>query len=108
MALLANGADPNAKDDDAWTPPHFAAQSGALEMVTLLLSYGAEVDPLDSNGNSPLSNAVFACTGDGNLIAARRAVGADPFRKNNYGVSSIGLARDIANTNVGQFFADLP
>ena len=106
--LLENGADPNARDDDAWTPLHFATQFGAVEIVTLLLAHGAEVDPLDSNGNSPLSNAVFSCTGEGDLIAALRAAGADPFRKNNYGVSPIGLARDIANSNVGQFFADLP
>ena len=106
--LLENGADPNATDDDARTPLHFAAQSGMLEMVTLLLSHGAEVNALDSNGNSPLSNAVFSCTGEGGLIAALRSAGADPFQENNHGISPIGLARVIANRDVGQFFADLP
>ena len=38
VALLNDGADPNAKDDNGFTPLHFATQSGALEIANLLLS----------------------------------------------------------------------
>lgn len=106
--LLKDGVDPNAKDDSGWTPLHFAAQANALQISEMLLASGAEIDPLDSNGNTPLSTAVFACVGDGSLIAALRKAGADPFKENNYGVSPVGLARDISNFDIAQFFADLP
>jgi ankyrin repeat protein len=106
-SLLANGADPNARDDNGWTPLHFAAQSGALEVASLLLNQGAEVNAADLNGNTPLFRAVFACTGDGSLISALRAAGADPLLENIHGVSPVALARNIANHDVRKFFADI-
>jgi ankyrin repeat protein len=108
VLLLQGGADPNAKDDNGWTPLHFAAQSGTLQVATLLLQNGAEVDAMDSNGNSPLWKAVFSCTGDGSLIGALRAAGADPLKENKHGESPVSLARDIANHDIAKFFADLP
>ena len=106
-SLLANGADPNARDDNGWTPLHFAAQSGAIQVASLLLKHGAEVDAADSNGNTPLFRAVFACTGDGSLISVLRAAGADPWLENSHGMSPVALASNIANRDVRQFFADL-
>ena len=58
--MLAARADPSARDDNGWTPLHFATQNWRVDLASLLLSAGAEVDAQDSNGNTPLCNAVFS------------------------------------------------
>jgi ankyrin repeat protein len=105
---LAAGDDPNLGDQRGFTPLHLAAQEGSLETARLLLDHGAEVDPVNTFGNTPLSVAVFNSKGRGDLIAFLRKRGADPFRANDYGKTPVGTARLIANYDVAQFFADLP
>jgi ankyrin repeat protein len=39
--LLDKGARPNARDEDGWTPLHFACQAGSSDIVLLLLNHGA-------------------------------------------------------------------
>jgi ankyrin repeat protein len=105
---LQGGADPNATDDNGWSPLHFAAQAGSEAITRLLLRAGAKVNAQDSNGNTPLSTAAFSSRGEGELIELLRASGADPLLENSYGVSAVSLARSIANYNVAQHFKDLP
>lgn len=105
--LLASGLAADAPDDNAWTPLHFAAQSNAADATLALLKAGAPVDARDAHGNTPLSTAVFSSRGSGKVIGLLRAHGADPYAKNNHGVSPISLARRISNFDVRQFFQDL-
>lgn len=42
MALIAHGADVNARQEGGFTPLHSAAQNGSLELVDLLLQHGAD------------------------------------------------------------------
>jgi uncharacterized protein len=105
--LIAEGHDVNLADRNGWTPLHFAAQACRADLAALLLDSGASVDPRDSHGNTPLSTAVFNSQGRGELIELLRKRGADPFAKNNHGVSPFRLARTIANYDVAQFFRDL-
>jgi ankyrin repeat protein len=100
--------DPNTQDDDGWTPLHFAARGNSVEIVKLLLEASAAVDVRDAFGNTPLSNAVFNSRGLGDVIKILRACGADPYARNDSGVSPLTLARTIANYDVRQFFRDLP
>jgi uncharacterized protein len=106
--LLASGIDASAHDDNGWTPLHFAAQNGSAPVVQELLKAGAAVDPRDSLGNTPLAKAVFNSRGNGEIILLLRAGGADATASNSHGVSTLKLARTIANYDVRQFFADLP
>ena len=55
---LAAGTDVNAKDDNGWTPLHFAVYYGHKEIVELLITKGAEVNAKDNNGWTPLHLAV--------------------------------------------------
>lgn len=55
--LLANGADPRARDADGNTPLHHAARSSDPSVAALLLDAGASVDPINDAGLSPLAAA---------------------------------------------------
>jgi ankyrin repeat protein len=105
--LVSHGADVNLQDKRGWTPLHFAAQALSEDVTTYLLSHGARVDLEDAYGNTPLSTATFACKGDGRVIRALRAAGADPKKKNKSGVSPLELARTIANYDIAQFYSDI-
>lgn len=50
----------NSKDFLGLTPLHRAAQAGKDNVVELLLSKGATIDPTDPNDNTPLHWAVFS------------------------------------------------
>ena len=54
--LLANGADPNAKDSFGGTPLHIGAGSTSAtnEVMELLLANKANVDNIDNEGHTPL------------------------------------------------------
>lgn len=52
-ALLAQGADPNIRQEGGWTPLHAAAQSGDPELVRLLLDHGADPSLVNDAGKSP-------------------------------------------------------
>jgi len=106
--LIAAKVDVNVRDDNEWTALHFAAQSNAFEVAKLLVEAGAEVDSCNSFGNTPLSTAVFNYKGSGELITLLRDRNADPYREDHHGQSPLGLARLIANIDVGKYFDDLP
>jgi len=60
-ALLAAGANPDMAPNEnvKFAPLHAAARSGQLDIVTLLLKYGAQVDVRDrQNGETPWLSAV--------------------------------------------------
>jgi ankyrin repeat protein len=49
---LAQGADPNRQQEGGWTPLHAAAQSGDPELVTLLLTHGAQPEIANDEGKT--------------------------------------------------------
>jgi uncharacterized protein len=107
-ARLSAGDDPNQADEEGFTPLHFAAQERAEAVARVLLDRGADVDPVNVHGNTPLFTAVFNSRGDGSVIELLRAHGADPNRKNLHGQTPVGLARLIGDSEVARFFTDLP
>jgi ankyrin repeat protein len=56
-AGLAQGAQPNERDEDGRTPLIHAAIDNQLEVAKLLLDSGADVDAQDESGNSALHYA---------------------------------------------------
>lgn len=74
--LLANGADPRARDAEGNTPLHFAARSSDPGVAALLRDAAAELDALNADGFSPLGVACIA----GNWRLARFLLerGANP------------------------------
>ena len=56
--LLEQGTTPDGTDPTKWTPLMNAAELGNLEIIKLLLSYGAEINHADQHGMTPLHIAV--------------------------------------------------
>jgi hypothetical protein len=74
-ALLAHGADVNAKDDIGSTPLHVAANNNAKEVVALLLANRADVNAKDIDDWTPLHMAANKNSKD--VAALLLANGAD-------------------------------
>ncbi len=99
--LVQHGADVNAADfDQKWTPLHFAARDHKEEIVRVLLEAGANVDAIDSFGNTPLWRAVM--TASSNLAVIKELIkhGADPYKKNNHGIAPIDIARQSGRDDI--------
>jgi ankyrin repeat protein len=96
-ALLEAGADPNARSENAfWVMPLHSAAAGAHgEIVEVLLAAGAEPDPRQRHGWTPLQGA--AQNGDLRAVQALLAAGADPTLRNDDGRSAAELAREFGH-----------
>ncbi|CAN1847291.1 Integrin-linked protein kinase 1 [Linum perenne] len=57
--LLDSGIDINFRDIDNRTALHIAACQGLTEVTSFLLDKGAEVDPKDRWGSTPLADAIY-------------------------------------------------
>lgn len=58
-ALLAHGAEVNARDAEGWTPLHAAAAGNAEATARLLLERGADMEARDRSGWTALHHAVW-------------------------------------------------
>jgi len=79
--LLENGADVNAKDNDGYTPLHYAAIKNKVDFARLLVEKGADVNAKSNDGITPLHVAAWG----GHVDVARFLVenGADVNAKND-------------------------
>jgi uncharacterized protein len=56
--LIANGADVNASSDAGFRSIHLSAMEGDDNLIRLLIAAGAEINPVNSNGDTPLDLAI--------------------------------------------------
>jgi len=99
--LVENGANVNIKDSgQKWTALHFAAREGHADIVEFLIESGAEIDPQDVFGNTPLWRAVFTFKGDPKIINILLSHGADKYRKNYSDISPVDLANTIGDQEI--------
>ena len=83
QALLAAGADPNARNQNGGTPLLYAVAGGSQKVVGRLLTAGAQVDQRSSNGWSPLMMAVAKRRAA--LVSLLLRAGADANASDVYG-----------------------
>jgi ankyrin repeat protein len=80
---LADGTDINTPGPEDMTPLHIAADRGNGEFAKALLGAGANVDPINVWGNTPLWMAIMkqsrTCP-DGSMVRLLLDHGADPNR----------------------------
>lgn len=86
-ALIARGAD---VVKPGWAPLHYAATSGNLEILDLLLEHHAFIDAESPNGTTPLMMA--AGYGTPAAVKLLLEAGADTAMKNQLGMSAVDFA----------------
>lgn len=86
--LIKRGADVNKT---GWTPLHYAATSGHLALISLLLENSAYIDAESPNGTTPLMMA--AMYGTPAAVKLLLQEGADPQLKNQQGLSALAFAQ---------------
>jgi len=94
QTLLEKGANPKAEDDDGWTPLHWAAYRGHVEIVKLLLERGANPNAKNNNGWTPLH--IAAHEGHVEIVKILLERGADPWIADNGGQIPLDYAKDSA------------
>ncbi len=87
-ALLARNADVNMP---GWAPLHYAAASGSVALVDLMLEHHAYIDAESPNGTTPLMMAAQY----GDVLSLQRLLeaGADTSVVNQLGLSALDFAR---------------
>jgi ankyrin repeat protein len=85
-ALVAKGADLDAKDKYGWTPLHRAVFNGKNDTAALLIAKGADVNARNHDGDTPLHKAVTKETAEllitkGADVNARNYDGETPLYK---------------------------
>jgi ankyrin repeat protein len=85
--LLEWGANPNIDTDD-WTPLPWALDGNKLEMVQLMMLYGADPNHAGTNGDTPL---VYACSKgmDAAVVEAMLLYGSDVNAKSGGGYTPL-------------------
>jgi len=95
QAFLVDGADPNINDNKLISPVHYAAHSGNIEALRILIRHGADFTGGPSGGWSPLHCA--ALHGNRNIAEVLVAMGAKVDQKDDRGDTPLFYAVEGGN-----------
>jgi uncharacterized protein len=98
--LIERGADVNKP---GWTPLHYAATRGHLDIMYLLLENHAYIDASSPNESTPLMMA--ALYGTPSAVKLLLESGADPTIKNSVGMTAIDFAHRDKRTESAEIIA---
>jgi ankyrin repeat protein len=98
--LIARDADVNKP---GWTPLHYAASRGHVEIMQMLLDEHAYIDAASPNGTTPLMMA--ARYGTPAAVKLLLEEGADPSLKNDLGLTAIDFAQMAKNAESAELIA---
>ena len=96
-ALIARGAQVNRL---GWTPLHYAASNGKIDMVNLLLAQRAIVYAPAPDGTTPLMMGAYSRRKP--VVDRLLAAGADPTTRNLQGLSAADWARSVKEARLAE------
>ncbi|MDO5653662.1 MAG: ankyrin repeat domain-containing protein [Brachymonas sp.] len=94
--LIKRGAAINKK---GWTPLHYAATRGNVDLMRILLDKDAYIDTASPNHTTPLMMAA-EYSGNPTAVAYLLRQGADPWMKNQLGLTPLDFARRGKNEDI--------
>ena len=100
--MIVRGADVNKT---GWTPLHYAATSGNLDMIKLLIDESAYIDTESPNQSTPLMLA--AMYGTEAAVKLLLQEGADPSVKNQLGLNAADFAAKAERMDLARFLDKL-
>ena len=98
--LIARDADVNKT---GWTPLHYAASTGQLLMISMLIDSNAYIDAESPNGTTPLMMA--AMYGSSAAVKLLLQEGADTQIKNQLGLTALQFAQRAKRQDVAEAIA---
>lgn len=98
--LLARDA---AVNRPGWTPLHYAATTGQIEIMQVLLEKHAFIDAQSPNGTTPLMMA--AMYGSIDAVKLLLDEGADPLMKNEQGMTAADFAQRANRSDAAELVA---
>ena len=98
--LISKDADVNKP---GWTPLHYAATNGHLEIMSVLLENHAYIDAASPNGTTPLMMA--AQYGTPSAVKLLLEAGADPLLKNVQNLTAIDFAHRASQQESAEIIA---
>ena len=100
VQMVKKDADVNKT---GWTPLHYAASSGQLPLIELLIQNHAYIDAESPNGTTPLMMA--SMYGTPAAVKLLLGEGADPQLKNQQGLSAAEFAKRANRQDVAELIA---
>ncbi len=94
--LLDNGANINHQDRNGFSALHFAVKEQRFEASEILINRKADLEIKDSNGNTPLMDAIFNSKGDYKIVTLLIDSDADLDNVNNHEMTPRLLAESMA------------
>jgi 26S proteasome non-ATPase regulatory subunit 10 len=95
---------PNAQDERGWTPIHFAATCGHLQITNLLSNRGANVHSRKEHRRTPLHLTAFS--GDGDMARWLVVHGANIHSRDDPGRTPFSVALETGNRKVARLLSD--
>lgn len=104
QAFLVDGADPNINDNKLISPVHYAAHSGNIEALRILIRHSADFTGDPAGGWSPLHCA--ALNGNKKIAETLVAMGAKVDQKDDRGDTPLFYAVEGGNLPLVKFLVD--
>lgn len=99
--MISQGADVNKT---GWTPLHYAASMGQVDLIRLLLENHAYIDAESPNGTTPLMMAGMYGTAE--TVKLLLQEGADPLLRNQQGLSALQFAESASRPDAAEMLAN--
>lgn len=101
IKLVKTGVQINYKEpDDGNSALHLATSTDNLEIISLLLKFGADINSINNKMQTPLHYTIWHHIDNEQIIALLLNNGANPNAKDNWGMTPLHFTAQISNAKI--------